>query len=283
MAELPYTIRKKIERFEPVSVEGIMLYPVTVDEIEEFSQCRPALEFLQQSLPVAMMSVPLLDAFYQIDLKAVRETGNATGLLSRAIVLLLLALRLGRGKSMDKRIGQAFPIEHPDRPGRLDKLLLVSDDEQQIYEITPRLFQRMRPIIAAQNGVELESDEANPELVQAERDIAELNGAQLDVNLCDKISWVAMRCGIEEREVYEWPILKFQRRSAILKRELDYLIFGIGQAGGMVKYKNGNPCPSPCFARKETDSAAMIPLGEFAGGSAVQAVERPGHGSGKTR
>ena len=45
-----------------------------------------------------------------------------------------------------------------------------------------------------------------------------------------------------------------------------YLIYGIGENSGMVKYKNGNPCPSPYFRRKQ-QSLGMMALSEFRRGA----------------
>lgn len=274
MERLPAELQDKIDRFLPVTMEGITVYPVQMAEGRAFDLARPALEFLQQSLPVALMGIPLLDAYYQMDTEAYRAGKPTTGLFGRACLLLCLALRLGRGMDSEERISRILPMENPEKPMRLSALLCVSDDGKTVIRITPKQFGRLRPILAAQNGVTLESDDANPELVEAERALAEAQTEHLEPKLCDKVTWVALRSGVDETEIDQWPILKFERRAAILKRELDYLIFGIGEASGMVKYKNGSPCPSPYFARRRNGSAAMIPLDSYMGGSAAYAVNK---------
>ena len=60
-------IERTIDRYLPVTFEGFTFYPVTVEEYELFMACAPALGFMQQSLPVAMLSTPLLTAFLRIE------------------------------------------------------------------------------------------------------------------------------------------------------------------------------------------------------------------------
>ena len=69
MRELPLHIKKAIERYKEVEVDGMTLYPIKVSEYEEFLQARPALEYMQQSMPIEYMSMPILQAFFQILLR----------------------------------------------------------------------------------------------------------------------------------------------------------------------------------------------------------------------
>ncbi|MFR5026480.1 MAG: hypothetical protein ACLTC3_10085 [Evtepia gabavorous] len=74
--ELSSAIRRAIRRDEPVVVDGITLYPIRVAEYEEFLTARPAIEVMQRTFPVRLLSVPLLQALYTMDLEAV-EAGQA--------------------------------------------------------------------------------------------------------------------------------------------------------------------------------------------------------------
>ena len=136
------------------------------------------------------------------------------------------------------------------------------------HTITPVLFQRMRPILAAQNGIVLESDDANPELVEAERDIAEQTAPELDYDLGSLVSSLAALTGTEESDVYNWPVLKFTRRQEALERVFSFLVYGVASASG-AKFKGGNPVPSPFFARKERDSGTLIDMAAFTRGHNV--------------
>ena len=80
MKELPISIQQKIDRYQPVTVGDFTLYPVTVEKSRLFSMARPALEFAQQSLPVALLNVPILDAFYKLELQSAEQSGAVTGI-----------------------------------------------------------------------------------------------------------------------------------------------------------------------------------------------------------
>ena len=135
MTELPADIKKCIDRYQPIQACGATLYPVLVDDMEEFLRCRPALEFLHQSLPVAMMQIPLLTALFQIEIASasVQETGGLDikpiTFFSDAMVLLCLALRLGRGWTREELLAKrVLVLTDKDNPTLLREVRFVLDD-----------------------------------------------------------------------------------------------------------------------------------------------------------
>lgn len=270
MNDLPRHIQRCIDRYEPVETDGLTLYPVRVEEYEDFLLARPALDFLQQSLPVALMSVPILQAFYAMDIESVQDSQSPTGLLGSSLLLLALALRIGEEEEPEKRIRRFQIIPHPDDPKRL-KYLYFTVDGEEIHTVTPASFQRLRPVLAAQNGVEILPDDTNPELLQAERDVLMKHSMNLDTSMESLVSGVAALSGVEEAEVYTWPILKLQNRQSALRRVLDYVVCGIGEASGTT-WKNGNPCPHPFFDRVKEGSLGTIGLDTYLGGAGARAV-----------
>ena len=182
-----------------------------------------------------------------------------------AVLALVLALRLGDGQPMQERLKRVLPTFDRKTGKKLQSLILITDGGEPI-EISPVKFGRLRPVIAAQNGIEIPPLDANPELVEADRAVRMMNAPKLEMVLEDKVSFVTLASGADEDEIYDWPILKFNRRSIAAERVLSYLIFGIGENSGMVKYKNGNPCPSPYFRRKQ-QSLGMVALSEFRRGA----------------
>lgn len=284
--------QRAIDRYEPITVQGITFYPITVAEYEDLGQCRAVLEFLPQRLPVALMGIPLLTALYRLYIfaavmakdgdpetkKEPKETGAGfEALFQQAALVLCLALRLGQGESHQKRLERVYPEFDPENILDFKSLVFVTDEGKPI-KITPSMFQRLRPILAAQNGIELPPENANPELVDADRYLRMANTPDLDFSLADRISWLAWKCGVEEAEIYRWPIAKFERRGNVIERDENYRIFSLAEKTGLVKFKNGNPFPHPCF-RKRQGSAAMAPLAD-AGKRAEAAVRNnlPGDG-----
>lgn len=275
MNGLSTEIERQINRYLPVTFEGLTFYPVAVEEYEVFMACAPALGFMQQSLPVAMLSIPLLTAFLHMEdawaqAKHDEDNGDpnakiAGALFSASVLALLLALRLGHGEPMNERMSRARPV-FEDRSGSKLKALVLRGNAGEAIEITPAKFGRIRPLIAAQNGIEIQPLDANPELVEADRAVRMANAPDLEVNLTDKVSFVCNVTGKDEEEIYNWPILKFNRRAASVERTLNFLVFGIGENSGMIKFKNGNPCPSPIFQRKH-GSLGMIAIDKFRRGA----------------
>lgn len=271
MNDLPKEIQRKINRYEPVETDGITLYPVRVEEYDEFLLAKPALEFLQQSLPVALMSVPILQAFYAMDLESIRDEQKPTGLLGSSLLLLALAMRMGEGDEPERRIRRFCLIPNPEDQMRL-KYIAFTTDGEEMHTITPITFQRWKPILAAQNGVELLPDDVNPELVQAEKDVLLKQSLNLETGMSALVSGVAALSGADEADIYSWPILKLQNRQSALKRAMDYIICGVGEAQG-TKWKQGNPCPHPFFDRAREGSAGTIGLDSYLGGAGARVVK----------
>lgn len=273
MSDIPTKILRKIRKYEPVETEGLTLYPILTEEYEEFTTARSAIEFMQQALPLPLINVPLLQAYYTLDGSG-NGTGNgeaATGLLIRAVLFLALALRIGQGLPAEKRVA-LFRFRADRKAGKLKSIVFTPDGEE-ICEITPAAFQRIRPILAAQNGLTIPEADENPELVQAEAELNRQRAPELEFRLESLVSSVAALTGTDEKDIYGWPIAKLQERQRALHRAMDYLICGIGEAQG-TKWKKGNPVPNPFYERKKTESAAKVGLDSFAGGAAVDAIRQ---------
>lgn len=273
--ELSAKTARAIRVYEPVKTEGLTLYPILMQEYESFLRGKSAISFLARSLPLEYLSQPLLSAFYRMDMTALRQGEEPSGMFYRSLLFLALSLRLGEGKSDEERVKLFRVAAEREQP---DKLLAVEAEtgEREKIRITPVMFQRLRPILAAQNGIELLSDDTNPDLLEAERDIAQQRGPKLDYRMDSLISTVAALSGSEERDLEDWPILKFQRRQEALERVLNFLICGVGETQG-TKWKKGNPYPSPFFDRVQEDSAALVSLESYAGGAGLEAVRNAGN------
>ena len=274
MSDLPFAIMKRVNQYKPIDIDGLRFYPIRVNDYEAFLAARPGIEVMQQALPMRLVSLPLLAALYKLDYDAIADGEAASGLFSRALLFLALSLRLGEGRETEERMKLFRIAADQNDPSKL-KSVRFPIDSGEFYELTPVKFARYRPIIAAQNGVALEADDANPELVQSERDIQSMNGPKLELRLEDMISAVSAMCGADEAEVYDWPILKLDRRKTAFQRVIDYIVCGINQGAGC-SWKGGNPVPSLWFDRVKDGSAALMPLGDFAGGAAKRAVGNPG-------
>ena len=274
MQDLSLEMAKAVRRFEPIETEGLTLYPIQVKDIDEFTTARPAIEFMQQSLPVAMLSKPLLQAYYTLELDAAKNGQPGSGLFYKCILFLLLALRVGNGLPSEKRIELVDLELQANDPTRLKSVLIFANGE--VKRITPMQFQRLRPILAAQNGIELVSENANPELVQAERDLAEMNAPKLQYRVETLKATIATFSGADEADMEEWPILKLLLRRDAVQRLAGYITCSFAEAQGG-KWKHGNPFPSPLYDREIDYCGGLIDMSTFAGGAGMRAVQNAGN------
>lgn len=268
--ELSANIKRAIRRYEQVETEGLKLFPIRVGEYELFNSARPALELMQQTLPVQYACMPLLSAYYRMDYDALTRGEGTIGLFGRALLFLALALRIGDGENAGERMKHFRIVCGENDPSQLIKIQFTVDGEER-QNMTPVQFSRLRPILAAQNGIELVGESENPELIEAQKDLNERNAPKLDFDVQHLIESVCVLTGRDERDLDEWPILKLQNRRKALRRVLDYAICGICEGSG-AKWKGGNPCPDPFFPRDEKKNDALIPLSGFLGsaGGGVQ-------------
>jgi hypothetical protein len=274
MQDLSLEMAKAVRRFEPIETEGLTLYPIQVKDIDEFTTARPAIEFMQQSLPVAMLSKPLLQAYYTLELDAAKNGQPGSGLFYKCILFLLLAMRVGNGLPSEKRIELVDLELQANDPTRLKSVLIFANGE--VKRITPMQFQRLRPILAAQNGIELVSENANPELVQAERDLAEMNAPKLQYRVETLKATIATFSGADEADMEEWPILKLLLRRDAVQRLAGYITCSFAEAQGG-KWKHGNPFPSPLYDREIDYCGGLIDMSTFAGGAGMRAVQNAGN------
>lgn len=274
MQDLSLEMAKAVRRFEPIETEGLTLYPIQVKDIDEFTTARPAIEFMQQSLPVAMLSKPLLQAYYTLELDAAKNGQPGSGLFYKCILFLLLAMRVGNGLPSEKRIELVDLELQANDPTQLKSVLIFANGE--VKRITPMQFQRLRPILAAQNGIELVSENANPELVQAERDLAEMNAPKLQYRVETLKATIATFSGADEADMEEWPILKLLLRRDAVQRLAGYITCSFAEAQGG-KWKHGNPFPSPLYDREIDYCGGLIDMSTFAGGAGMRAVQNAGN------
>lgn len=264
---------RAISRYEPLAAEGFTFYPITVEEYDLFLIGRSGLEVMQQSLPAEYLSLPFLSALYKLDYNAIKEGKSSTGLFSRVLVFLALALRLGYGKPIEERQSLFKIAANPKDLSELKAVKFVIDGEER--EITPLMFHRLRPILAAQNGIELYSESANPELIEAEQELAARNSEQLKIEVRSLISTVASLSHTDEREIYGWAIVKLLDRQRVYQRLLGYVLCGLAETQG-ASWKGGNPYPNPFYDKISDKSSAVLSLQEFAGGNGIKAIQNAG-------
>ena len=271
MKELPAHIMEAVHSYRPVAINGFTLYPIRVRNYTQLLVARQGISFMQQSLPVELMNMPFLQALYRVDFDRTINGEPTTGLFASCLVALAYALRLTYWDEAAEEACKRFTIEvDQNDPGKLKGLLFDINDDESMF-MTPKQFNRVREVIAAQNGITIQEEDDNPELVQAEQDIANQKAPNLDINVFSMVHSIAALTHTDEAEIFDWPVLKLHHRMESFKKILDYMVCGIGESQG-TKWKGGNPCPNPWFDKINTGKGGLVALSEFAGGQATQTI-----------
>ena len=276
--KLPSKYTKLINKYKPIETEGFTLYPITVEHYEEFLLASQAICFMQQALPIQLMSIPLLSAFFMMDLDRTFRKEAPTGLFTSAVLSLVLAMRLADDEESAIEVcKELVAVTDKENPTKLKALVFRRDIRagREPRTITPYQYENIRRVIAAQNGLTIPDELDNPELVEAEHDLAEKGAPKLDTKVINMINAAAALTGKEEEEIYGWPILKLSRRLESFKRIIDYMVCAIGEGNG-ASWKNGNPTPHPFFDRIKGGSDALISMESFAGGEGLRAMQDAG-------
>lgn len=260
---MSWEMRSNIRRGKPLTWKGLKFYPIRMEHYEEFLDVRNALAIRMTSLSnisFEYLSMPFLTAMWAIDYDTLVATGSSIGFFERIIRFLYLSLRLKYKKEEALRTIYTDPTDRRI----LDRVVVTQDGNT--VEITPDDFDiDIRPLLAAQNGIDLPDESENPDLVRAEEDLAAKGASELKVDTDTMIASVAYQSHLKEKDLDKWTVLEFERRRQAIERGKRFDMFGQAELSGMVKFGKGNPFPSWCFDRNENGSAALISFGEMRG------------------
>lgn len=276
--------RLHIRRGEPIRECGVDLYPITMDHYEDFIQCKDALCLRLSSLPVRYVSLDYLSAIFALELDALRE-GNASaqasgGLFFRLMRLFGLSLRI---EMTAEKLNDCIFYRSADGNISIEYIELIqtgADGNPNTVRITPFQFSSiLRPLIAAQNQIELPDESENAELVDAYEKKKQIQdrGVALKTDLDDLVSSVAYHSGVSDAEIMDWNVRDFENRRRAIERDKRYMLYAQAEMSGMVTFKNGNPYPSWCFDALD-DTLGTMEYAELA--KTLSGAAAPGSGLG---
>ena len=140
-------------------------------------------------------------------------------------------------------------LESKDGDVKIAKIAVTQNGKT--VEITPRQFSsKIRPLIAAQNALELPNEKENIDLVRAaekRKEIENRGKLQLKFSIDDLISSVAYQSRVTEKEIYEWTVREFENRKKAISRDKQFMLCGQAEMSGMATFSKGNPAPSWYF------------------------------------
>lgn len=249
--------KARIRKGLPIEALGLQFFPITMADYEEFLECKSVLAIRMTSLAKAnieYLSMPFLSVLWAIELDSIMQTGKAVGFFERIIRLLYLSLRLEYDS--EKAFNNIYCEQN--NPRNLFYIEVTQTDGQPV-KISPMDFQqKIRPLLAEQNGIELPDESETPEIVKTENDLQQDGGNKLKYDLDTLLASVANASGVRECEMYCWSVIEFERRKQAIERKVNYTIYAQAEMSGMVKFQKGNPYLSWCLDRAENISSALI-------------------------
>lgn len=258
---------ESLENDEPINIGGFTLYPIKMHSYRQFEASKFALLVRQGSLPVKYAFLPYLSALFAMDHDAYIENQQAFGFIGALITMLSLAMRY----PVDAlRKSVQFEVDQADESKLVSMIVRAGE---MTLRLTPAVFDRMREIIAAQNGLELPDEAENADLVEADMDIAAKGSVNVEVNYRTLIASVArdQRCRVAD--LMDYTIREFNDLRDAIERDKNYMLYRMAELSGNVKFTKGNPVPSWCYDRGGK-SNSLISMADFMAGPGSAASMR---------
>ena len=265
-------IRNAAETGAYVEYNGLRIFPITMAHYEIFCACESALTLRQSTLPAIYAAKSFAQSLFEMAMPRSPQTDAYGDLWSKLMTLVCLSLKIPIQNAQRQ-------IKHHVDATQGNKLVALEitqycDDGEFCSRVTTQQISEIRKIIASLNGRNLPDESENAEIIEAENDIRDANRWELDVDCVDLLASVARDQRVRIKDVRKWTIYEFEYIRSAIERERRFSINGIGEMGGMVKWKNGNPVPS-LFFNKRHETEALIDVGTFKRrlGSAVQETD----------
>lgn len=246
---------------QPLEALGLLFYPITMAQYDEYLLCKEALSLRLAALPVEYAFMDYLSALWSIEVNAVKNHNVRTGMFEHAIRLLYMSLRIDYNFTdvlqhhiKLKKSNDIFAIDY----------LSITQNEKTI-KITPHVFSmQIRPLIAEINGIELPDESHNIDLVESNEQLKRIKGSKitLKVNTDDLIASVAYLTHTPINDIYGWTVRNFELIRRAIDRDKHYMLYSQAEMSGMVKFNKGNPFPSWCYDVSD-DSYGTMALSEL--------------------
>lgn len=263
---------------EPIRYRSLYIYPMTVNDYETLWGCESALTLRLSTLPVvyAMKSYP--EALFAIAMNGedVVVNGEVVARPSDWIRFLYLICASTRISVESMRSCIGFNVDNQDKTIlRSIWIRQIAENEEVVETLSVADLISLRRIIAEMNGRKLPDESENAELAQAEIDVRSSGSKSLDFNLDSLLATVARDQRVRIKDLYNWTIYEFELIRSAIERERRFMVFGIGENSGMVKFPKGNPYPS-IFFDKPANVSGVIDAGEFTSriSGAVQTTDK---------
>ena len=239
-------IVKKVRCGQPIEAYGLTLYPIMMEDYDEYLMCKDAWAIMHGSLPAKYLNTDFLSALFAMSLDETRDNvppEERSAAFQRVIRLFYMALRL-TDDEIEQVAGDIVYKQVTDEVIGIGSITIHQSGKAT--EITPSLFSsKLRPLIAYQNAIELPDESTNPELIRFRAKIHEHDeSVKLKANTDDLIASVAFQSATTTRSLMEWTVREFEYRVKAIDRDKRFTLCGQAEMSGFASFKDGNPAPS---------------------------------------
>ena len=236
-------IRAKIRKGECVKLCDLNFYPITMSHYDEFLQCKEIITMRLSILPVKYISMNYFNALWNYELDSIKTFGSKTGVFEKLIKFLGMSLRIDI--TSDSLLSSPTTIFREQNDSLLIDEFTVTQNEKTIKITSSEFSQKIRSLVALQNGLVLPNENENADLIRANDIKKTLNAdSNIKFDIEQQISAVAYNSHIPEKEIWNWTVREFINRDNAIERDKKYHIYAQAELSGMVTFKNGNPVPS---------------------------------------
>lgn len=259
---------QQVRRNVPVVYAGLTFHPLTVERYDLYARAKPAFELMQASLKVPKFArLPWCACLWALDEECFEQTGEVGRFLTDVLCVMVEALRLEAFSDAGNGGKDAYPIYPAFKDEQLVGIAVGMNQTNRVM-LDMRMMNDVRRIIAVQNGYDIPDENWNPDLVRAAQQNAErksTGGITFDLEAL--VYSVAFNCHARPADIWGWPIREFIQMQDAIDRTLNFQIYTLAEAVGMVKFTKGNPYPTWKFDRKSDMPTGFKSIAELDAGA----------------
>ena len=237
-------------KYEPVELNGLVYYPIKVEDYNLWQAVKPILTLRQGRLPAVYACMTYLQCVWALQYDAMEQGQKTVKTWDKLAALLFASLRLSDADTIQ-------PLGDPQDHSHLSTIRITKDGNT--FEINAMQFAQVRKLIADLNGAELPDEADNPDLIEAAEDMASSNNEQIKYDFSDMLTSVSSAMGIRRADILDWTVKEFDDVFRSIKRRIGYVLSSMAESNG-AKFKHGNPYPTWIFDKAKDEFAGLIPL-----------------------
>lgn len=222
---------------EPIVYEGIILYPILVQNMMHFMQCVSVL----QISPIELTDIrykSMTRLHFILDCIRSYGTDQATPFTNSVATLFMLLMKMVLGEN------QNFSLINPKDhrlDGKVVRIVRLENDALHELILTPKKFETFRKIVLIQNGIDISDDDVDPIMRRVYYEdmqrTQQRTGKQTTISVEDKLDLLSIHNHCLRSELKSMTMREYTLKvDKLLAREI-YLAQLNGQMSGFVKFK----------------------------------------------